>query len=61
VRRLFRDCPRRWRPATSGWSAAADFGTIALDTFADLSAAARQHGNGIVEVTSRGSHPNFAD
>lgn len=30
-------------------------GTIALDTFADLSAAARQHGNGIVEVTSRGS------
>ena len=25
-------------------------GTIALDTFADLSAAARQHGNGIVEA-----------
>src|SRR6202140_3969385 len=30
-------------------------GTIALDTFASLCAAARQHGNGIIEVTSRGS------
>jgi precorrin-3B synthase len=30
-------------------------GTIALDAFADLCAAARQHGNGIIEVTSRGS------
>jgi precorrin-3B synthase len=30
-------------------------GTIALDTFAGLCAAARQHGNGIIEVTSRGS------
>ena len=30
-------------------------GTIALDAFAGLCAAARQHGNGIVEVTSRGS------
>jgi precorrin-3B synthase len=30
-------------------------GTIALHTFADLCAAARQHGNGIIEVTSRGS------
>jgi precorrin-3B synthase len=30
-------------------------GTIALDAFAALSAAARQHGNGIIEVTSRGS------
>src|SRR3984893_16497939 len=30
-------------------------GTIALDAFAALCAAARQHGNGIVEVTSRGS------
>jgi precorrin-3B synthase len=30
-------------------------GTIALDSFAALCAAARQHGNGIVEVTSRGS------
>jgi precorrin-3B synthase len=30
-------------------------GTIALDAFATLCAAARQHGNGIVEVTSRGS------
>jgi precorrin-3B synthase len=30
-------------------------GTIALDAFAALGAAARQHGNGIVEVTSRGS------
>jgi precorrin-3B synthase len=30
-------------------------GTIALDAFAVLCAAARQHGNGIVEVTSRGS------
>jgi precorrin-3B synthase len=30
-------------------------GTIALDAFAGLCTAARQHGNGIVEVTSRGS------
>jgi len=30
-------------------------GTIALDAFAGLCAAARQHGNGIIEVTSRGS------
>jgi precorrin-3B synthase len=30
-------------------------GTIALNAFAGLCAAARQHGNGIVEVTSRGS------
>jgi precorrin-3B synthase len=30
-------------------------GTIALDAFAALCSAARQHGNGIVEVTSRGS------
>src|SRR5580704_13966118 len=30
-------------------------GTIALDAFAALCAAARQHGNSIVEVTSRGS------
>jgi precorrin-3B synthase len=30
-------------------------GTIALDTFADLCATARQLGNGIIEVTSRGS------
>jgi precorrin-3B synthase len=30
-------------------------GTIALDAFATLCAAARQHGNGIIEVTSRGS------
>jgi precorrin-3B synthase len=30
-------------------------GTIALDTFAALCAAAQQHGNGIIEVTSRGS------
>jgi precorrin-3B synthase len=30
-------------------------GTIALDAFADLCATARQHGNGIIEVTSRGS------
>jgi precorrin-3B synthase len=29
--------------------------TIALDAFAGLSAAARMHGNGIIEVTSRGS------
>src|SRR3954454_9216139 len=28
---------------------------IALDAFAGLCAAARRHGNGIVEVTSRGS------
>jgi precorrin-3B synthase len=30
-------------------------GTIALDAFAGLCATARQHGNGIIEVTSRGS------
>ncbi len=30
-------------------------GTIALDAFAALCAAARQHGNGTIEVTSRGS------
>jgi precorrin-3B synthase len=30
-------------------------GTIAFDAFAALCAAARQHGNGIIEVTSRGS------
>jgi precorrin-3B synthase len=30
-------------------------GTIALDAFAALCAAARQHGNGIIELTSRGS------
>ena len=30
-------------------------GTIALDAFATLCATARQHGNGIIEVTSRGS------
>src|SRR5258708_40213257 len=30
-------------------------GTIELDAFAALCAAARQHGNGIIEVTSRGS------
>src|ERR1700692_499262 len=30
-------------------------GTIALDAFAALCAAARQHGNGIIEITSRGS------
>src|SRR4051812_25006797 len=29
--------------------------TIALDAFAALCAAARQHGNGIVEITSRGN------
>jgi precorrin-3B synthase len=30
-------------------------GTIALDAFARLCAAARQHGNGIIEITARGS------
>jgi precorrin-3B synthase len=30
-------------------------GTIALDAFASLCTVARQHGNGIIEVTSRGS------
>ena len=30
-------------------------GTIALDAFAELCAAARRHGNGIVEITARGS------
>ena len=46
-------------------------GTIALDAFRGLCAAARQHGNGIIEVTARGSvqirgltaasAPRFAD
>src|SRR5215472_10833919 len=46
-------------------------GTIALDAFAALCAAARAHGNGIIEVTARGSiqvrglsthsAPRFAD
>ena len=30
-------------------------GTIALDAFRGLCAAARQHGNGIIEITARGS------
>ena len=30
-------------------------GTIPLDAFADLCAAARTHGNGVIEITSRGS------
>src|SRR5579863_4867917 len=30
-------------------------GTLPLDAFASLCAAARQHGNGVVEVTARGS------
>ena len=30
-------------------------GTIALDAFAALCAAARAHGNGIVEITARGN------
>jgi precorrin-3B synthase len=51
-------CPGLSAPMTTGDGLLVrllPIGTIALDTFAALCAAARQHGNGIVEVTSRGS------
>src|ERR1700688_2342166 len=51
-------CPGLSAPMTTGDGLLVrllPIGTIALDAFAGLCAAARQHGNGIVEVTSRGS------
>jgi precorrin-3B synthase len=67
-------CPGLSRPLPTGDGLLvriAPIGTIALDAFAALCAAARAHGNGIVEVTARGSiqvrglsadsAPRFAD
>jgi len=51
-------CPGLSAPMTTGDGLLVrllPIGTIALDAFAALCAAARQHGNGIIEVTSRGS------
>jgi precorrin-3B synthase len=51
-------CPGLSAPMTTGDGLLVrllPIGTIALDAFAALCAAARQHGNGILEVTSRGS------
>src|ERR1700731_2399924 len=51
-------CPGLSTPMTTGDGLLVrllPIGTIALDAFAALCAAAREHGNGVVEVTSRGS------
>jgi precorrin-3B synthase len=51
-------CPGLSAPMTTGDGLLVrllPIGTITLDAFAALCASARQHGNGIVEVTSRGS------
>jgi precorrin-3B synthase len=51
-------CPGLSAPMTTGDGLLVrllPIGTIALDAFAALCAAARQHGKGIIEVTSRGS------
>jgi precorrin-3B synthase len=51
-------CPGLSAPMTTGDGLLVrllPIGTIALNAFAGLCAAARQHGNGIIEVTSRGS------
>src|SRR5580704_6462810 len=51
-------CPGLSAPMTTGDGLLVRLlpvGTIALDAFIGLCATARQHGNGIVEVTSRGS------
>ena len=51
-------CPGLSAPMTTGDGLLVrllPIGTIALDAFAALCGAARQHGNGIIEVTSRGS------
>lgn len=51
-------CPGLSRPLPTGDGLLARLlptGTIALDAFAALCAAARAHGNGIVEITARGS------
>jgi precorrin-3B synthase len=67
-------CPGLSQPLPTGDGLLARLrptGTIALDAFAALCAAARAHGNGIVEITARGSiqvrglsahsAPDFAD
>ena len=67
-------CPGLSRPLPTGDGLLVrilPIGTIALDAFAGLCAAARAHGNGIVEITARGSiqvrglsahsAPRFAD
>ena len=51
-------CPGLSAPMTTGDGLLVrllPIGTIALDAFASLCTVARQHGNGIIEVTSRGS------
>ena len=51
-------CPGLSRPLPTGDGLLARLrptGTIAPDAFAALCAAARAHGNGIVEITARGS------
>jgi precorrin-3B synthase len=51
-------CPGLSRPLPTGDGLLVrliPIGTIALDAFAALCAAARRHGNGIVEITARGS------
>jgi precorrin-3B synthase len=51
-------CPGLSRPLPTGDGFLVrlmPIGTIALDAFAALCAAARRHGNGIVEITARGS------
>ncbi len=51
-------CPTLSAPMPSGDGLLARLlpsGTIALDAFRGLCAAARQHGNGIIEITARGS------
>jgi precorrin-3B synthase len=67
-------CPGLSRPLPTGDGLLVrivPIGTVALDAFAALSALARRHGNGIVEITARGSiqvrglstqsAPDFAD
>ena len=51
-------CPRLSEPMQTGDGLLVRFapiGTVGLDAFAGLCASARRHGNGIVEITSRGS------
>lgn len=51
-------CPGLWQPLPTGDGLLVrivPIGTIALDAFVALCACARRHGNGIVEITARGS------
>jgi precorrin-3B synthase len=51
-------CPGLWQPLPTGDGLLVRIlpaGTIALDAFAALCACARRYGNGIVEITARGS------